>query len=139
MPPPPTRATLLLADDHPQTAERLRALLQRHFDVVGLVADGRALVRAAAELSPDVIVADISMPIVDGIDAAKAILHEAPGSRIILVTMYTDMVLVDHGLAAGVLGYVLKDAAGSDLVPAVRTVLRGQRYLSPGLGGTTAT
>ncbi len=125
---------MLLADDHLQTAEQLRTLLQRHFDVVALVADGRALVRAAAQLSPDVIVADITMPLLDGIEAARVILRGNPGARIVLVTMFTEAILLERGLAAGVLGYVLKDAAGYELVPAVRAVLQGHRYVSRELG-----
>ena len=113
----------------------MHALLQRHFDVVALVADGRALVSAAAQLSPDVIVADITMPLLDGIDAARVILRGNPGARIVLVTMFTEAILLERGLAAGALGYVLKDAAGYKLVSAVRAALGGHRYVSRELGG----
>ncbi len=126
---------MLLADDHRQTAEQLRALLQHHFDVVGLVADGHALVRAALELSPDVIVTDISMPGLDGIDAVALIRRRAPEVRIVLITVHGERILVERGLAAGALGYVLKDTAGDDLVPAVIAALAGQQYVSRVLGG----
>jgi DNA-binding NarL/FixJ family response regulator len=126
---------VLLADDHSATAEQLRTLLQPHFDVIALVKDGRALVSAAAQLSPYVIVADLSMPSLDGIDAATVIRCHDPKARIVLVTVHEEAILVERGLAAGVLGYVLKDAAGEELVQAVRCVLAGHRYVSRALGG----
>ncbi len=125
---------MLLADDHADTAEQLRRLLQPHFDVVALVEDGRALVSAAAQLSPDVIVADLSMPSLDGIDAATLIRRRDPNARIVLVTVHDEHILVERGLAAGALGYVLKDSAGDELVPAVHAALDGHRYVSRALG-----
>ena len=124
---------MLLADDHAATAGELQRLLQPHFEVVALVEDGRALVSAAAEFSPDVIVADISMPILDGIDAVALILRGDPAARIVLVTVHDEPMLVDRGLAAGALGYVLKDSAGDELVPAIRAALAGRRYVSQAL------
>ena len=118
---------MLLADDHADTAEQLRRLLQPHFDVVALVEDGRALVSAAAQFSPDVIVADLSMPNLDGIDAATLIRRHDPNARIVLVTVHDEHILVERGLAAGALGYVLKDSAGDELVPAVHAALDGHR------------
>jgi DNA-binding NarL/FixJ family response regulator len=127
------RARLLLADDHTETAEQLRRLLRPHFDVVALVEDGRALVSAVARLSPDVIVADISMPDLDGIDATAVILRRDPSARIVLITVHDDPFLVSRGMAAGALGYVLKDAAGDELVAAVHAALGGRRYVSRAL------
>ena len=101
--------------------------------MVALVEDGRALVSAAARLSPDVIVADISMPGLDGIEASVLIRRSDPDARIVLVTVHSESVLVERGLAAGALGYVLKDAAGDELVPAVRAALDGQRFVSSAL------
>jgi len=124
---------LLLADDHTETRSLLRDLLEPEFDVIADVPDGRALVRAAGQLSPDVIVTDISMPGVDGITAATAILHANPTARIVLVTVHGVAGLVDRGLSAGALGYVLKLAAGDELVPAVRAALRNERYVSRAL------
>ena len=121
---------LLLADDHPETAELLRGLLQPEFDVVAHVQDGLALVGAADRLSPDVIVSDISMPGLDGISAAAAILRRNPAARIVLVTVHGDPTLVERGLATGALGYVLKVAAGEELIPAVHAALRGERHVS---------
>jgi DNA-binding NarL/FixJ family response regulator len=128
------RPRLLLADDHCETGALLLALLQPEFDVVGHVQDGEALVTSADELSPDVIVTDISMPGLDGITAASAILRKNPDARIVLVTVHSDLSLVTCGLSTGVLGYVLKLVAGEDLVPAVRAALRGERHVSGALG-----
>jgi DNA-binding NarL/FixJ family response regulator len=121
---------LLLADDHTETRNLLRCLLEPEFDVVEDVTDGQALVVAAKRLSPDVIVTDISMPGVDGITATAAILRTDPTARIVLVTVHADRSLVDRGLSTGALGYVMKLRAGDDLVPAVHAALRGERYAS---------
>ena len=128
-----SRTRLLLADDHLETAAQLRDLLEPEFDVVAHVTDGRALIRDAARLVPDVIVSDISMPELDGITAAARILERNPMARIIFVSVHADPMLVARGLATGALGYVLKLAAGDDLVPAVHAVLRGERHVSSGL------
>lgn len=130
-----SRARVLLADDHAETADLLRTLLQADFDVVESVEDGRALVSAAARLSPDVIVADISMPGLDGIAAAALIRRGDPKARIVLVTVHSEPILVERGLAAGALGYVLKDSAGDELVAAVHAALGGHKYVSRALGG----
>lgn len=121
---------MVLADDHTETSEQLRKLLQPHFDVVALVQDGRALVDVVARLLPDVIVTDLSMPVLDGIEAALLILRRTPAARIVFVTVHDESILVDRSLAAGALGYVLKDSAGDELVPAVRSALDGRRFVS---------
>ena len=126
------RARVLLADDHPGNTDLLCGLLQPEFDVVGRVEDGNALVAAAETLSPDVIVTDISMPGLDGITASMVILRRNPAARIVLVTVHRDRILMERGLAAGALGYVLKLTAGDDLLPAVRAALRGERHVSRG-------
>ena len=124
------RPRVLLADDHAPTAERLCKLLRAQFDVIATVADGHALVDAAGRLSPDVIVTDIAMPGVDGIQAAIQIRRHDPSARVVLVTVHSEAMLVEAGLAAGALGYVLKDEAGDELVPAVHAALEGHRYVS---------
>ena len=131
----PRRPRVLLAENHPQTAERFRTLLRAEFDVIAWVEDGGALVDAAARLSPDVIVTDIAMPVVDGIEAVTRIRRNNPNARIVLVTVHAELMLVEAGLAAGALGYVLKDTAGDDLMPAVRAALGGHQYVSRELGG----
>jgi DNA-binding NarL/FixJ family response regulator len=131
-----SRARVLLADDHPETVDLLRGLLEHEFDVVEDVQDGRALVRAAERLSPDVIVCDISMPELDGITAAAAILGRNPAARVVFVTVQEDPLVVRRGLAIGALGYVLKLAAGDDLLPAVRAALRGEKHVSERLSGS---
>jgi DNA-binding NarL/FixJ family response regulator len=125
---------VLLAEDHAETAARLRKLLGVAFDVIASVEDGRALVDATERLSPDAIVADIDMPGVDGIEATTLIRHRDPDARIVLVTVHGESMLVEAGLAAGALGYVLKDTAGDELVAAVHAALGGHQYVSRELG-----
>ena len=124
------RPRVLLAEDHAETAARLRKLLGVAFDVIASVEDGRALVDATERLSPDAIVADIDMPGVDGIAATTLIRRHDPDARIVLVTVHAESMLVDAGLAAGALGYVLKDTAGDELVPAIHAALAGRQYVS---------
>jgi DNA-binding NarL/FixJ family response regulator len=124
------RARVLLADDHTANAQLLRDLLELEFEVVGAVQNGHALVGAAETLSPDVIVSDISMPGLDGIEAAKRILCRNPAARIVFVTVHDEPEMVKRSLAIGALGYVLKMVAGEELVPAVRAALRGTRHIS---------
>jgi len=121
---------VLLADDHAGSRKLLRSLLEPEFDVVGDVQDGLELVNAAALLRPDVIVTDISMPGLDGITAAAIILRGDPAVRIVFVTVHSDPALVERGLSVGAQGYVLKLAAGDELVPAVYSALRGERHVS---------
>jgi len=125
-----SRPRLVLADDHPETRALLRGLLDTEFDVVGLVEDGQALVKAARLLKPDVIVTDIGMPGMDGIAAATEVLRTSPGMRVVFVSVHDERYVVKSGIAAGGMGYVLKLAAGEDLVPAVRAALLGQVHIS---------
>ena len=129
------RPRVLLAEDHAGTAERLRGLLRAEFDVIASVEDGDALVNAAERLSPDVIVTDIAMPGLDGIEAVVLIRRHDPNVRIVFVTVHAELMLIEAGLEAGALGYVLKDAAGDDLVAAIRAALSGRQYVSRELRG----
>jgi len=124
------RARLLLADDHAAGAEQLRGVLEPEFEVAATVGDGRALVEAADAIRPDVIVTDVGMPCLDGIAAALMILQKDPRARIVFVTGHAEAELLRRALAAGALGYVLKPAAGDELVVAVRAALRGERHVS---------
>jgi len=127
---------VLLAEDHPRTAEELRKLLASEFEVAAVVGDGHALLQTAEAIAPDVVVTDISMPGLDGIAATRALLAKQPGSRVVLVTVHDDPEMVARGYAAGAIAYVLKLAASTDLVPAVRMALRGERYQTPEREGT---
>lgn len=120
---------ILLADDHKIVLDGLRSLLAPDFDIVGAAADGRQLVQLAQTLKPDVIVADISMPLLNGIDAAR----QLPGVKFVFLTMHPDPSYLLRALQAGALGYVLKHAASEDLTTAIRHALRGESYVSPGL------
>jgi len=125
---------ILLADDHAIVRQGLKALLEREgFAVVGEADDGQAAVRLARERCPDVAVLDFSMPLLNGLDAALEILRACPRARVILLTMHTDDHYVLSALQAGVKGYVVKTQASADLVTAIREVLRGMMYLSPGI------
>ena len=127
------RPRVLLAEDHPGVAEQLRKLLDVEFEVVATVADGRALLQAADEFHPDVIVTDIIMPGLDGIAATAALLARRLGTRVVLVTVHDDPGLAERGYAAGALAYVLKHSAGHELVPAVRAAMRGERHAPPSI------
>jgi DNA-binding NarL/FixJ family response regulator len=118
----------VLAEDQAATAAILEQLLRSEFDVVATVRDGQALVDTAAHLSPDVIVTDISMPVLDGIEATRRILGMNPSARVVFVTVHADPLLVRRGLAVGGLGYVPKVSAGEELVPAIWAALRGERW-----------
>lgn len=125
-----TRPRVLLADDHPGNAALLRGLLEPDFDVVGQVADGRALLVEVERLAPDVVVTDIGMPGLDGMEASRRILARNGAIRIVLVTVHDEPALVERGLAAGALGYVVKRVAGTALVPAIRAALEGKRRVT---------
>ena len=130
-----TRARVLLADDHVLVAEALKGLLVEEFDLVGVVADGRALVKAARELQPDVVVADISMPHLNGIDALPQVKAVAPATRVVFLTMHHDVAYARRALEAGALGFVLKHSAPAELIMAVQSALQGRTFITPALAG----
>ena len=127
------RPRILLADDHTLMAEALTHLLQVEFDVVGIVADGRALLDAAAELQPDLVVVDIGMPLLNGLDASEQIKLLHPDIKVIVLTQNREPRYAAEAFRRGASGYLLKDAAASELTAAIRAALDGKRYLSPGL------
>ncbi len=124
------RPRVVVADDYPPFLERVSALLAREFTVVGTASDGAALVAAEAELHPDVIVADLSMPVMSGLEAAAQIRRRGSQVPIVCVTAHREPELVDAAFAAGALGYVTKTCLAQDLLPAVRAALTGVPYVS---------
>jgi len=128
-----TKPRVLLADVHRMVAEGLRGLLAEEFELAGIVEDGRALVSAARELKPDVIVADISMPHLNGIDALVLLKQDNPRARIVFLTMHRDVAYARRALEAGALGFVLKHSAPAELLLAVRAALEGRTFIAPDL------
>ena len=134
------RVKILLADDHQLVAEALKSLLMPLYDVVGTVSDGMALLEAAGTLRPDVVVIDIGMPQLNGIDATRQIKRMLPRAKIIIVTMNEDSALVGEAFRAGASGYLLKHSASRELMLAIQEVLKGASYLSPRItGGAVAS
>ena len=125
------RPRVLLADDHKIVAEGLRRLLEPEFELVGIVEDGRALVAAAQKLNPDVIVADISMPLLNGIEAVRQLKKGTSQAKVVFLTMHLDVTYATRALEAGASGYVLKHSAPSELITAIREALKGRIYLTP--------
>ncbi len=128
-----SRVRVLLADDHRIVAEGLRRLLENEFDLVDLVEDGVALLAAAQRHEPDVIVTDIGMPVMNGIDAVKELRKARPNIAVVFLTMHRDPAYLERARAAGGLGYVLKHSAASELVTAVNEAIAGREYVTPAL------
>jgi DNA-binding NarL/FixJ family response regulator len=122
---------VLLADDHCMMSEGLRGLLQPQFDVVGIVSDGRELVAAAKRLDPDVVVLDISMPSLNGIDAARQLRSADARAKVVVLTMHREVTYAARALEAGASGFVLKQSAASELVTAIQEALKGGTYITP--------
>jgi DNA-binding NarL/FixJ family response regulator len=122
---------ILLADDHVLVAEALKSLLEPGYEVVGVVADGRALLDAAQRLKPDLIVVDVGMPQLNGLDATRQIKRILPSVKVMIVTMNEDSALVAEAFRAGASGYILKHSASQELLQAIQEVVKGASYLSP--------
>jgi len=125
------RPRILLADDHPALLEATTALLEPQFTVVGTATDGAALVSEALRLSPDVIVADITMPVFSGIDAAHRLRKSVLSTKIVFLTVHSEEQFMKACMAEGALGYVLKSQMKAHLIPAIRAALTGHTYISP--------
>lgn len=129
------RTRIVIADDHSLVREGITALLKLHDDVeiVGEAADGKEAIEKAAELVPDVVILDISMPGLGGLEAAVEIKKRQPAIKILVLSQYDDKEYVSRFLKAGVSGYILKKAVGSELINAIRAVVRGEYYLYPSI------
>lgn len=129
------RPRVLLADDHRMVAEGLKSLLSDDFELVGDVQDGHALVAAAKKLRPDVIVADITMPQLNGIDALHQLKKHDPDVKVVFLTMHQDRAYARRALEAGAAGFVVKHAAPDELVMAINAALKGKTFITPALAG----
>jgi DNA-binding NarL/FixJ family response regulator len=129
------RTRVLLADDHKIVLEGLRSLLEPEFELAGTVEDGRALVAAAEKLRPDVIVADISMPLLNGIEAVGQIKKIDPHIKVVFLTMHPEVTYATRAFEAGASGYVLKHSAPSELTTAIREATKGRTYVTPMIAG----
>lgn len=121
----------ILADDHILVAEALRGLIALHFEVIATVADGHALVASATALKPDVIVVDVAMPLLNGLEACRQLKQKMPGVKFVFLTMNEDPELAVEAMKSGASGYVLKKCAASELLEAMQSALRGKSYITP--------
>lgn len=127
------RPRVLLADDHRMVLEGLKSLLTDEFDLVGAVEDGHALLAAAAKLHPDVIVADITMPRLNGLDALVRLKKDSPDVKVVFLTMHQDPAYARRALDAGAAGFVVKHSASDELVMAIHAALKGKTFITPAL------
>ena len=125
------RPRLLLADDHPMVLDGLRKLLEPDFEVVAAVTDGRELLKAAQRLRPDLVITDISMPLVDGLEATRRLQKAIPGTRVLILSVHAEPSWVREAFEAGACGYLTKISASEEIGTAVREVLKGLFYVSP--------
>src|SRR3984893_12921117 len=127
------RPTVLVAADHAIVAEGLRRVLEPSYEVVGFAENGQALLIATGQLQPEVIVADVSMPLLNGIEAVRQIRKGDPKVKIVFLSMHPDVVYAVEALQAGGSAYVLKSSAGIEILTAIRHALQGKRYVSPSI------
>ena len=133
------KVRILLADDHPHFSELVESLLGPTFEVVGKVRDGQTLINTALALKPDIIITDISMPVLNGIDAVNELHRLSCRSKVIFLTVHSDLDFVRTCLAAGAFGYIVKTRLAVDLFPAIRGALEGNLFVSPQGAETTTT
>jgi DNA-binding NarL/FixJ family response regulator len=126
-----SRARVLLADDHSVMLDRVGGLLSSSFEVVGAVANGQEMISAGIRLNPDVIVADITMPGLTGIEAAQQLREAGSGARFVFLTIHIEHEFVDACVSQGALGYVVKSHMKTDLIPAIKAALMGRTFISP--------
>ncbi|MCB1022306.1 MAG: response regulator transcription factor [Acidobacteria bacterium] len=129
------RVRVLIADDHAMFADGIRRLLESEYEVVGSVADGRSLLEQTQTLHPEVVVADVSMPLLNGIEAARQLRAADKRLKIILLTMHDDVTFASRAFEAGVSGYLLKHCASDELLIAMKEVLAGRTYVTPRIAG----
>ncbi len=132
------RARVLLADDHLMLAEALKKVLEVEYDVVGSVGDGLALLKAAQKLRPSVVVLDIAMPLLNGLDAGRQLQRDMPEVKLVFLTMNEDPYLVAEAFRAGASAYLLKQGAALELTKAISEVLKGRTYVTPCIAGGLA-
>ncbi len=132
-----TRSRILIADDHVLIAELCQKLLEKEFSVVGIVGDGHALIEAAERLRPDVVVIDVAMPILNGLEAGRRVKKLLPSVKIVYLSMTSDTEVIAEAFRRGANGYLLKTCAAAEIVLAIRYALSGQRYMSSGLSRET--
>jgi DNA-binding NarL/FixJ family response regulator len=130
-----SKPRVLIADDHQILAEGVRGLLEPEFEVVGVIADGRELMTAAKKLKADVIVADVTMPSLNGIEAAAQLRDAGITAKVVILTMHRDVAYARRAMEAGAFGFVLKHSVSSELVTAIREALLGQTYITPMIAG----
>jgi DNA-binding NarL/FixJ family response regulator len=126
-----SRPRVLIADDHVLVMEGLRKILEAECEIVGAVEDGRSLLKVALELKPAIVLLDISMPLLNGVEAARVLVKTVPSAKLIFVTMHADATYVTQAFRAGASGYVLKRCASKELLFAIREVLKGRTYITP--------
>jgi DNA-binding NarL/FixJ family response regulator len=131
--PQSAKARFLIADDHEMFGETLRVFLEKTYSVVGVVQDGRAMIDTAVRLKPDVIIVDIGMPMMNGLDAARKLREQLPNVKFIFLTMQDNPNLAAFALELGAVAFVLKHSGSAELLKAIEQVLRGQSYLTPRL------
>jgi DNA-binding NarL/FixJ family response regulator len=125
------RASILVADDHSMMCAGLQKILEPEFEVIASVSDGRSLVKTAIELKPDIVVVDVGMPMLNGLDAGRELKKLNPRVKIVFLTMNTDPEIASEALRMGASGYLLKNSKGEELLHAIRGALRGMSYVTP--------